>query len=84
MSKISYPLIGDYNIPIEYLLTHIFKDVVIPPPITSKTIELGTKYSPDFVSTPFKYTLGTMIESVEKGADTLIQLGGGCRYVYYE
>lgn len=83
MSKISYPLIGDYNIPIEYLLTHIFKDVVIPPPITSKTIELGTKYSPDFVCTPFKYTLGTMIESVEKGADTLIQLGGGCRYGYY-
>lgn len=84
MSKISFPLIGDYGVPAEYLLSHIFPgEVVVPPPITSKTIELGVKYSPDFVCTPFKYTLGTMIEAVSKGADTLIQLGGGCRYGYY-
>lgn len=83
MSKVSYPLIGNYNIPCHYFLSHIFKNVISPPPITNKTIELGTKYSPDFVCTPFKHTLGTMIESIEKGADTLIQLGGGCRYGYY-
>ena len=84
MDKISFPLIGEYGMPAEYLLTHIFPNqVVIPPPITSRTIELGVKYSPDFVCTPFKYTLGTMIEAVEKGANILIQLGGGCRYGYY-
>lgn len=83
MNKISYPLIGDYHIQAKYLLTHIFNNVISPPPITSKTIELGTKYSPEFVCTPFKYTLGTMIESLEEGANTLIQLGGGCRYGYY-
>ncbi len=84
MNKISYPLIGDYGVPAQYLLSHIFKDqIVVPPPITSKTIELGVKYSPDFVCTPFKYTLGTMIESADKGANILIQLGGGCRYGYY-
>ncbi len=84
MDKISFPLIGDYGVPAMYLLSHIFKDQVIaPPPITQKTIELGVKYSPDFVCTPFKYTLGTMLESAEKGANILIQLGGGCRYGYY-
>ena len=84
MSKISYPIIGDYNIPAEYLLKHLFKNqVIIPPPITNKTIELGVQNSPDFVCTPFKYTLGTMLEAISKGADTLIQLGGGCRYGYY-
>ena len=84
MTKVSFPIIGDYNIPAYYLLTHVLNtEVISPPPITSKTIELGVKYSPDFVCTPFKYTLGTMIEGVEKGADTLIQLGGGCRYGYY-
>lgn len=83
MNKISYPLIGDYHVQANYLLTHIFNNVISPPPITSKTIELGTKYSPEFVCTPFKYTLGTMIESIEEGANTLIQLGGGCRYGYY-
>lgn len=84
MTKISFPLMGNYNIPAEYLFKNILKtEVISPPPITHKTIELGTKYSPEFICTPFKYTLGTMIECIEKGADTLIQLGGGCRYGYY-
>lgn len=56
---------------------------MIAPKITSGTIELGTKHSPQFVCTPFKYTLGTMIESLEKGADVLLQAGGGCKYGYY-
>lgn len=84
MTKVSFPLMGDYNIPAEFLLNHILNTRIIKPkPITNKTIEIGTKYSPEFVCTPFKYTLGTMIESIEKGADTLIQMGGGCRYGYY-
>src|SRR5574344_2139338 len=84
MSKISFPLMGDYIIPSIYYLSKIIDDeIIVPPPITAKTIELGTKYSPDFICTPFKYTLGTMIECLESGADTLIQLGGGCRYGYY-
>lgn len=84
MTKISFPLMGDYNVPAYFLFKNTLNvDVIMPPTITSKTIELGTKYSPEFVCTPFKYTLGTMIESIEKGADTLVQLGGGCRYGYY-
>lgn len=84
MTKISFPIMGDYEVPIKYLLTHVFKEeIIMPPPITNKTIEIGTKYSPEFVCTPFKYTLGTMIESIEKGAEILIQMGGGCRYGYY-
>lgn len=75
---------GDYHVPVKYLLSHITNlDIVDPSKITNQTIELGSKYSPDFVCTPFKYTLGTMIESIEKGANVLIQAGGGCRYGYY-
>lgn len=82
--KISFPHIGSYYIPAKYLFSHILNvELIIPPKITSKTIELGSKYSPDFVCTPFKYTLGTMIEGLEMGANVLIQLGGGCRYGYY-
>lgn len=86
MSKhtISFPHMGNYSIPVYYLLTHILNvNVIIAPKITSKTIELGTKYSPEFVCTPFKYTLGTFIEALELKADVLIQAGGGCRYGYY-
>ncbi len=75
---------GSYSVPIYYLLTHILENEIVKPrEITSNTIELGSKYSPDFVCTPFKYTLGTMIESVEDGANILLQMGGGCRYGYY-
>lgn len=75
---------ANYLIPIKYLLGNILDvDIIEPNKITSKTIELGTKYSPDFVCTPFKYTLGTMIESLDKGANVLLQAGGGCRYGYY-
>ena len=84
MTKVSFPLMGDYSVPAYFLLKNVLDvDIVLPPKITSKTISIGSKYSPEFVCTPFKYTLGTMIESIEKGADTLIQFGGGCRYGYY-
>ena len=75
---------ANYCIPVKYLLSHILNaSIIIPPKITSKTIELGSKYSPEFVCTPFKYTLGTMIEALDEGANVLIQAGGGCRYGYY-
>ena len=85
MDKVlSFPKLGDYDIPIYYVLKHITKlKIIKPSKITTKTIELGSKYSPDFVCTPFKYTLGILIENIEKGANTLIQFGGGCRYGYY-
>ena len=75
---------GDYKIPITYLFSHVLDGEIIDiPAITNNTVELGTKNSPDFVCMPFKYTLGTFIECLEKGANILIQAGGGCRYGYY-
>lgn len=75
---------GNYFVPVKYLFEHILSCKIIDAPfISNKTIELGTKYSPDFVCTPFKYTLGTFIECLDMGANVLIQAGGGCRYGYY-
>lgn len=82
--KISFPHMGNYSVPVSYLLSHIVDcEVMVAPNITNTTIELGTKYSPEFVCTPFKYTLGTFIEALESGANILLQAGGGCRYGYY-
>lgn len=81
---ISFPHIGDYYIPIYYVVSHITRaKIIIPPKITKKTISLGSKYSPDYVCVPFKYNLGNYIEALEDGANTLLQAGGGCRYGYY-
>lgn len=81
---VSFPHLGDYYIPIKFLLSHLTQNKVIEsPPITKKTIELGSKHSPDFVCVPFKYNLGNFIETLENGANILFQAGGGCRYGYY-
>ena len=81
---ISFPHMANYYVPAKYLFSHVFDcEVLVAPPITNKTIELGSKYSPDFVCTPFKYTLGSFIESLDLGASILVQFGGGCRYGYY-
>ena len=72
MIKISFPHIGNYYIPIGYLIKKLTKqEVIIPPKITRKTIDIGSKYSPDFVCVPFKYNLGNYIEALEKGATIL-------------
>jgi predicted nucleotide-binding protein (sugar kinase/HSP70/actin superfamily) len=82
--KISFPHLGNYYIPIKYIISNITNcEVLIPPKNTKKTIELGSKYSPDDICMPFKYNLGNYIEALEQGADILIQAGGGCRYGYY-
>lgn len=82
---ISFPHLGKYYIPVEYLLKKVTNLNVSPsPPITKKTIDLGSKYSPDFVCIPFKYNLGNLIESLDNGANILLQAGGGCRYGYYK
>lgn len=81
---ISFPHLGNYYIPVGYFINKITKcEVRIPPKITNKTKELGSKYSPDFVCSPFKFNLGNYIEALENGANVLIQAGGGCRYGYY-
>ncbi|MEG1058830.1 MAG: hypothetical protein RSD14_00225 [Clostridia bacterium] len=84
---ISFPQLGNYCIPIYNLLAKIIDDktttILMPNKTTNKTIDIGTQVSPDFICVPFKYNMGNFIESLEKGANVLIQAGGGCRYGYY-
>lgn len=85
MNKIiSFPHIGDYYIPIKYVMKKITHcEIIVPPKNSKKTIETGSKYSPDDICMPFKYNLGNYIDALESGANILIQAGGGCRYGYY-
>lgn len=84
IDRVTFPQIGSYNIPIEL----VFKDgmgldYVEPPKMTDKTLEIGSKYSPDSVCAPFKFMLGNYIEAIEAGANILVSVGGLCRLGYY-
>lgn len=82
--NVTFPHFGDYCIPLEFFVTRgLEMDYVTPPPMTKRTLELGSKYSPDYVCAPFKYNLGSYIEAIESGADLLVQTGGACRLGYY-
>jgi predicted nucleotide-binding protein (sugar kinase/HSP70/actin superfamily) len=84
MKKVAFPRYAEYNCAIKYLLEKGLEvKCVLQPQLTQHTLELGAKYSPDFVCTPFKTCLGSQIEALEAGADTLVMTYGLCKLGYY-
>jgi predicted nucleotide-binding protein (sugar kinase/HSP70/actin superfamily) len=79
----SFPHMGNYAWVFQDIAELIDCDVMVAPPTTKRTLEIGAKHSPEFVCIPFKYNLGNFIEAIEKGADVIVQAGGGCRFGYY-
>ena len=82
---ITFPLFDSSYISIKSLLLWLGHDVVLPPPITEKTMAIGTKHSPEFACLPLKITTGSFIEALDKGADSILMAGGvgPCRFGYY-
>ena len=82
--KIAFPRMADYNYAVAYFIEHgLDQRYIWQPAMTKRTMEIGERCSPDMVCTPFKITLGSMIEALESGADTLIMTMGLCRLGYY-
>jgi len=83
--KVTFPHMGQAYLAIKGMLDDLGIEVVIPPPITERTLEIGTKLSPEMACLPLKINIGNYIESIEKGADTIIIAGscGPCRFGYY-
>jgi predicted nucleotide-binding protein (sugar kinase/HSP70/actin superfamily) len=85
MLKVTFPHIGNSYIPFRTLLTELGLEPVIPPSISHRTIELGTKLAPEFACFPLKINLGNYIEAIEAGAELIFMAGGvgPCRFGYY-
>lgn len=85
MVKITFPHMGNMSIAAKAMFKELGFNIIEPLPITSKTFELGTKYSPEFACLPLKLNLGNFIEALENGADTIVMGGGSgpCRFGYY-
>ena len=85
---IGIPHFGNAYIPVKAIAQRLGasdKELIIPPPTTQRTLNLGVKYSPVEACLPYKLTLGNLIEACELGADTLVQGRGTgiCRLGYY-
>jgi predicted nucleotide-binding protein (sugar kinase/HSP70/actin superfamily) len=68
------------------VLRNVGVEIVLPPRPTKRTLDLGTKHAPEFACLPFKITLGSMIEALELGADSIFMPGGWgpCRFGYFD
>jgi len=82
--KVTMPNLGNLaSIAGKSLLSNLGHEVILPPPNTKRTLDLGVRYAPEYC--PLKIVLGNFIEAIEKGADTIITVGGWgpCRFGYY-
>jgi len=72
-------------IPSKGLFDDLGVPVSVPNPISKKTLEIGTKVSPEMACLPLKINMGNYIQSLDSGADTIILTGscGPCRFGYY-
>lgn len=85
--KVAFPRMGEtYTNIFKEMIENLDIEVVDIPPPTKRTIELGTKHSPEMECVPFKFNLGNFIEVLEKEQNiTLIHYKtcGKCRYHAY-
>ncbi|MFW5981878.1 MAG: acyl-CoA dehydratase activase-related protein [Halanaerobiaceae bacterium] len=85
MMKLTFPHMGYINIPLKTFFENLGFEVILPPKISKRTLDLGVKYAPEFACLPLKINLGNFIEALEEGAKLII-MGGGCgpcRFGYY-
>ncbi len=82
---ITFPHMGKMYMPVKAIFDDLGVKIVIPPAISKKTLEIGTRLSPEMACLPLKINMGNYIESIEKGADTIVLSGscGPCRFGYY-
>jgi predicted nucleotide-binding protein (sugar kinase/HSP70/actin superfamily) len=83
--KVTFPHMGNAYIGIKAMMEELGTEVIVPPKHTLRTMSLAAKYSPEGVCLPFKLNLANMIEGLDAGADTIVNVNGQgtCRMGYY-
>lgn len=85
-AKITFPHAGEYYVVFKHLLANLGYEVILPPPTSQKTLDIGIKLAPAQACLPFKITLGNLVEGIENGANVVGMIGGKtgiCRLAYY-
>ncbi|MTI79464.1 MAG: CoA protein activase [Firmicutes bacterium] len=85
MRKVTFPHMGHSYIAFKMAMEEMGNEVIIPPRPGKETLDLGVKYAPEFACLPYKVLLGTYLQTVAKGMDTIVTSGGvgPCRAGHY-
>lgn len=82
---VTIPHMGNVYLAVKALLDDLGISYILPQPNTRASLQLGSLYSPEEICLPFKLVMGNFIQSIEKGADTVLITGscGPCRFGEY-
>ncbi|MFZ7134574.1 MAG: 2-hydroxyglutaryl-CoA dehydratase [Eubacteriales bacterium] len=82
---ITFPHMGNIHVIGKIIMDYLGLQRVIPPINNKISLEIGSKMSPEEMCLPFKIMMGNYIQSIEKGADTILLVGscGPCRFGEY-
>ncbi len=83
--KVAFPHMGNVYIAWASALKKLGVEPFVPPYSSKRTLELGTKYSPDSICLPYKLILGNFMQAIEKDVDyvAMISSPGICRLGEY-
>lgn len=82
---IGFPSMGSIDMVMHSVLKEWGINVVKPPALSRRSLELGKELAPEFVCLPLTATLGQMVEMLEMGVDRFLMVGGKgiCRLGWY-
>lgn len=83
--KVTFPHLSHTEVALKTLFAKHGVECIIPPKSSKRTLTLGVQHSPMELCLPYKVLLGNIIEGLEQGADTVINVAGPglCRLGYY-
>ncbi len=83
--QISVPQVGSLTFMAKDFIARIGHCFVEAPTYSDRTVRLGVSVAPETFCFPMKVLLGSSIEALEKGADTLVAIAGfgPCRFSYF-
>lgn len=74
--RVTFPYLGTLHPLLADMFRALGHEVVMPNRPSLRTLSLGTAHAPEFACLPFKILLGSYLEALEQGADTIISTGG--------
>jgi hypothetical protein len=82
--RVGFPRLGSFGTFLKPALRPLGLDLVVAPPSTRHTLDLGIKHNPEMICAPCKLLFGNYLQALEQGCQVLVMLGGPgtCRLGY--
>jgi predicted nucleotide-binding protein (sugar kinase/HSP70/actin superfamily) len=79
-TQVGFPRLGSFGVFLKPALRTLGLDLVVAPPSSQRTLDLGVRHNPEMICAPCKLLFGNYIEALEQGCQVLVMLGGPGTY----